>query len=254
MYTEIIDYKAFPEGGIYIMRSERIYIAAVCHHIGVNGKGPHKHNDWLSFELCVDGQPIIIDPGTYCYTGNIEKRRLFRSTAYHNTVVIDGEEQTPIHESIFSLVNPSGQLNILRWESNEQGDLLEAEHTGYADLSGPVIHRRCFYLDKSGNNVTITDNFVGEGKHSLAWYFHLETDLLCRIADREACITKMGKPLISITCSNSDVNAQLRRGWISRSYNNCEPANVICFHNEVEMGKSFQCVLKFVPVASATGR
>ena len=39
------------------MRSEELYLMCVCHKIGVNGVGPHKHNDWLSFELCVGKHP-----------------------------------------------------------------------------------------------------------------------------------------------------------------------------------------------------
>ena len=113
------------------MRSERIYLLAVCHKIGVNGVGPHKHNDWLSFELCVGDHPVIIDPGSYCYTSNVNMRHLFRSTAYHNTVVIDREEQVSIRNSMFGLVNPYGDIEVLRWKSNEFSDVLEAEHTGY---------------------------------------------------------------------------------------------------------------------------
>ncbi len=51
----------------------------------------HAHCDCLSFELSCKGEPIIVNSGTYAYQS--ELRSFFRSTAAHNTCLIDGEEQ-----------------------------------------------------------------------------------------------------------------------------------------------------------------
>jgi hypothetical protein len=45
--------------------------------------GGHAHNDKLSFELCVDGEDIIVDPGSYIYALNPEMRNHFRCAASH---------------------------------------------------------------------------------------------------------------------------------------------------------------------------
>ena len=219
--------KAFPEGGIYIMRSERIYLLAMCHQIGVNGVGPHKHNDWLSFELCVDGKSVIVDPGTYCYTGNMEMRRLFRSTAYHNTVVIDGKEQVSIHNSMFGLINPHGEIRVLRWESEDTHDLLETEHTGYTRLENPVTHSRRFLLDKTKNEVEITDTFIGNGEHTFEWYLHLDVRLDCKVGGNKVAILKNEVPCLKVTVSDFDTAPQIRHGWVSQAYNRREEAYVI---------------------------
>lgn len=218
---------AFPDAGIYVMRSERIYLAAICHKIGVNGVGPHKHNDWLSFELCVDDQPVIIDPGTYCYTSNMEMRRLFRSTKYHNTVVVDAKEQIEIHNSMFALINPHGDVRVLRWESEDTHDLLEAEHTGYTRLDDPVTHRRQFLLNKRKNEVEITDTFIGNGEHSFEWYLHLDVGFDCRVEDNKATISKIGKTCLEFTIFDLDTVPQVVKKWISRSYNIREEAKTI---------------------------
>jgi Uncharacterized protein conserved in bacteria len=220
------------------MRSERIYLLAVCHQIGVNGRGPHKHNDWLSFELCVDGKPVIVDPGTYCYTGNIEMRRLFRSTAYHNTVVVDGEEQIPIHNSMFGLINPSGQVNILRWESDEQCDLLEAEHTGYTRLPHPVVHRRRFSLDKVEEEVVITDSFSGKERHILEWYLHLDNGYGCDMVDNKIIVSSKQKPCLEIAFSDHTITPQIKDGWISKSYNRRENGETIYWRRQGKLEPS----------------
>lgn len=229
---------AFPDAGIYVMRSEHIYLLAACQPIGINGVGAHKHNDWLSFELCVDGKPVIVDPGTYCYTGNMEMRRLFRSTKYHNTVVVDGKEQIEIHNSMFGLVNPHGEVSVLQWETNATRDLLEAEHTGYSRLSEPVVHRRRFVLDKNKNQVEITDMFSGEGEHTVEWHLHLEEGLRCTFQDKRLDISDTGRTLLYLFLTDNFETFKIKRGWVSRAYNSKEEAEVICYYSRCNVAES----------------
>jgi hypothetical protein len=243
--SALLSSKAFSAGGLYVMRSERIYLAAVCHRIGVNGIAPHKHNDWLSFELCVDGKPVIVDPGTYCYTSNMEIRRLFRSTAYHNTVVIDGEEQITIHNSMFSLINPHGEVRVLRWETNAARDLLEAEHTGYTRLSDPVVHRRRFVLDKSKNQVEITDIFSGEGEHTVEWYLHLEIGLGCQVEAHKALVFKEWNSVLEVELTGFKIIPEVQNGLVSRSYNRSKEAKVVCWKKSIDFALSPSLTQRF---------
>ena len=54
--------------------------------------GGHAHADALSLTLTVSGRPLLIDPGTASYVDSVLRDR-FRSTAMHNTVVVDGRPQ-----------------------------------------------------------------------------------------------------------------------------------------------------------------
>ena len=51
----------------------------------------HAHCDAMSFELFCDGKPVVVNCGTYAY--QCKERSFFRSTAAHNTVMVDGKEQ-----------------------------------------------------------------------------------------------------------------------------------------------------------------
>lgn len=64
-----------------------------CGELGQYGKGGHDHNDNLSYELYFNGQPFIVDAGTYCYTSNFEKRNYYRKTSAHNVLTIGDNEQ-----------------------------------------------------------------------------------------------------------------------------------------------------------------
>lgn len=82
---------AFPDAGYY-----KLYDGDVAVMIDAGEPGPsymlgHAHCDCLSFELSYGGEPVIVNSGTYSYQSDL--RPYFRSTAAHNTCVVDGEEQ-----------------------------------------------------------------------------------------------------------------------------------------------------------------
>ena len=52
----------------------------------------HAHCDSMSFELFCDGKPVLVNSGTYAY--QCKERSYFRNTASHNTVMIEGAEQS----------------------------------------------------------------------------------------------------------------------------------------------------------------
>ena len=57
--------------------------------------GSHGHNDSLSIDVWANGKSLIVDPGTYVYTGDLKQRHLFRSTAFHSTEESMARSRTP---------------------------------------------------------------------------------------------------------------------------------------------------------------
>lgn len=84
--------RAFPEAGYYCLENNRIKILLDAGTMAPDHMPGHGHCDGLSFELGFDGRPLFVNSGTGQYQG--ELRSYFRSTAAHNTVVIDKEEQS----------------------------------------------------------------------------------------------------------------------------------------------------------------
>jgi len=74
---------AFADFGLWIIRGERLHLTVRCGATGRIDRGGHAHNDQLSVTLCVDGIPVIQDPGTYCYTPFPEQRNRYRSVLAH---------------------------------------------------------------------------------------------------------------------------------------------------------------------------
>lgn len=53
---------------------------------------PHSHADHLHLEIAVGEDALLVDPGTYCYSGNPAGRNQFRSCLAHNGPRILGSE------------------------------------------------------------------------------------------------------------------------------------------------------------------
>ena len=75
--------RAFPDFGVYVFRSDRLFLALRagfgCH----DGRGGHAHVDQLGLEMAIDGVDWIRDPGSYVYTAHPDLRNAYRSSAAH---------------------------------------------------------------------------------------------------------------------------------------------------------------------------
>ncbi len=164
--------KAFPHAGIYIMRHDDLYLCFNASGAGINGRGSHGHNDALSIEVCAGDCAFIVDPGTGIYTGDLQKRHDFRSTAYHSTVKIDGVEQNTTHRDMPFVIGDEAKPRVLFWEA----DKIVAEHYGYRRLKQPITHRRTVkFEDRSW---LIEDEFIGEDTdHEYEIRFHFAPGL-----------------------------------------------------------------------------
>ena len=58
------------------------------------GKLIHIHSDFLHFEYECNGVKHFRDRGSYTYSGNIQKRNLFRSAKFHNVPQYDAEQNS----------------------------------------------------------------------------------------------------------------------------------------------------------------
>lgn len=126
----------------------------------------HAHIDLLSFDFTALGKTMVCDPGIFCYRDD-DDRRMFKSTEYHSTIVIDDENQFEYQGSFQYGPQKTGYI-----------DLVE-ERDGYSVASGihynyePVVHRRYLALvDK--RFVLVLDKLSGLEKNDVKRYFHLD--------------------------------------------------------------------------------
>ncbi|MBA7653058.1 hypothetical protein ES703_60899 [subsurface metagenome] len=200
---ENIGSKAFADTGWYIMRNNKDYMIVSCGPNGQSGNGGHAHNDKLSFELSVGGKDILVDPGTYIYTPIPYWRNKFRSTLFHNTVVVDGVEQNRFNDKSLFFLENDAKCKINLWKTTERYDFLDAEHYGYKRLKNSVIHRRQIYYDKNKDYWIVRDLLTGKGEHKFDWCFHIAKNVIFDIDENSLAVT--------INCGiNDDKNIRLK--------------------------------------------
>ena len=73
---------------------DRVSVLFDCAELGYGSIAAHGHADALSFTLRVGGRDVFVDPGTFDYFTYPEWRTYFRTTASHNTLEIDGRDQS----------------------------------------------------------------------------------------------------------------------------------------------------------------
>ena len=176
---------------------------------GPLGDGGHGHYDALSVEAWAGDHALVMDPGRFTYAeGEPNLRHWFRGTAAHNTVCVDGADQTPYARGRSSL--PSAEARLLG--ERAPTDLV-------AEVRSPVyeaIHRRrVIFVD--GRYWVIEDVLTGERPHRYDLRWHLAP------GPRPACGPDgVTSPTVAITILGARSIA-LEDGWISPRYGIREP-------------------------------
>lgn len=129
---------------------------------------PHAHADALSFVAWADGRQLVVDPGSYYYTG--EWRDRFRGTAAHNTVEVDGRDQC----QFWGDFRAAHQPRVLAQPLRRQGDVVvtAGAHDGYRRLAEPVTHHRSLVWCP-GDGLVVVDVLRGRGRHEVRSSLHL---------------------------------------------------------------------------------
>jgi hypothetical protein len=83
-------------------------------------------------------------------------------------------------------------------------DKVVAEHSGYARLRAPVVHRRTIVFDKVEGSWLIEDEFPGEGEHDYEVRFHFAPELDVKLSESAVTATD---GLAALTVSALDAAA-----------------------------------------------
>lgn len=162
----------------------------------------HAHSDTFNFELMVNHSPVIVDTGLSTYEAG-QRRTEERSTSSHNTVEINGENQT----EVWGAFRVARRAKIIQLK--EDANTIEATHDGYKHRG--FLHTRKW--DFNDKKITIIDTIIGDREGNSIGYLHFHPDVTIEI-NKNLIISS----LIKISFSNIDTLS------ISR-YNYCNNFN-----------------------------
>jgi len=246
-----ISSRIFKEGGYCVMRAPGWLVVLDGGPLGYLSTAAHGHGDALNLIVTVHRQQVFVDPGTYAYQEGGKWREFFVGTSAHNTVVVDGHNQSERLGTF--LWGRKAQARILRWESTPAYDWAIVQHDGYQLLG--VIHQRRVLLHKSGS-LLVADFLLGTGEHLVEQWWHLSPDWRVEINGRTAYLTLKEFSLVFTVIEPTDVHLQVHKGeeeppqgWFSRHYGHKEPAIAICVRKKGLLPVRVVAVLYRCPVS-----
>jgi len=154
--------------------AQALYLA-----VAAADRGPivtsHGHNDIFALDLSAYGTRFLGEMGCVEY-GDSAEREYDESTAAHNCLTIDGQEQVPLHGEW--RWDGHAIPSVRRWISEETHDFFHGVHEGfYRFQRQETLHARkvCFLKENAqdgANYWVVFDWLESEVAHNYRAYFH----------------------------------------------------------------------------------
>jgi len=216
-------FMSLPASGYFILSpasGDRLFID--CGPIGPDYQPGHAHCDTLSFELSLKGRRVIVDSGCFEYEdGSI--RQYNRGNAGHNTLTIDGRNQS----EVWGAHRCARRARPLYANLNKEPDgtlVFEGAHDGYHRLSGsPIHHRR---ISWSGDICLIEDRVEGKGHHEIESRLHIHPSLSVDFTDGVANILDDDEVLVTVSL-NGKGEILKNQGWYCPEFGIKKPCVVL---------------------------
>jgi len=186
--------RRFEEAGVDVFRARDSHVVFTHgpQHRRLFPNG-HLHADAGSFELELDGSPVVVDSGTYLYGFDAALRNHMRSARAHNTMRVDGAET----------MQPTGTFE---WGSVAPGEALGFGAVGDVMATGcrrfePGLHGagvdHVRVLVRVAATVLVIDRMVPRagvtaGEHTAELYFH--TPARPGVAVHEGSLVRLPDP------------------------------------------------------------
>lgn len=217
-------HSSFTDGGYFLQRSGWAsqdaprYLLFDC---GPLGDGGHGHYDLLNVEIYGSGRPLIVDPGRYTYSeaGECNWRRWFKGTAAHNTVTVDGLDQTP-----YARRKPRGPIasgRLLRRTTAPDLDVLvgEARSARY-----DAVHTRTVIF-VAREYWVILDHLAAPSPHDYQLRWHLSPEASTSV-EVDATLSRVRAAGVTLSMARGR-RARLEEGWYAPRYGVKQPATVV---------------------------
>ena len=183
--------------GYYGFRDVDNLIIIDCGPLSAPDLPAHGHGDALAIEWSISGERFLIDAGVYEYNEG-ELRAYSRSTAAHNTVTINDEDQSEFWKSF----RVGRRANIINCEYSKlsKGFKFHGSHDGYSRLKGEPYHER--KVKYQPGLLNINDIIVGQSNYKVLSNFLIHPDWEIILNNNKHVILKSKKTTINMKSSH----------------------------------------------------
>jgi uncharacterized heparinase superfamily protein len=162
--------------GLLVYGEGALFLVFDTGDVGPDYQPGHAHCDTLSFEASLNGARVITDTGVYHYRVS-QERAYCRSTAAHNTVSIDGQEQSEVWESfrVGRRAYATGSSRMVEGGMT----FLRGAHDGFTRIARGLVHERCLAVGED-RFIAVVDWIHGNGRRCVTAHLHLHPDVRVR--------------------------------------------------------------------------
>ncbi|MEU1889630.1 alginate lyase family protein [Streptomyces pristinaespiralis] len=243
----------FADAGLTVLRGpEEIWCRCDGGPHGFLSIAAHAHADALSVEVRHDGVDILADPGTYCYHGQPEWRRYFRSTLGHNTLQLDGGDQSVSGGPFLWTRHARSRVLAADTSGTSDGGTARwcAEHEGYRRS----VHRRRVELTAASRELKVVDEVRGQENRAVRLAFHLGPAVTADLVGDRASLTwtRDGEARSAVLDLPGQLNWRAHRGesdpplgWYSPGFGRKEVSTTLVGTGLADGAEGFTTVLRF---------
>lgn len=184
----------------------------------------HSHSDLNSFYLSVNGQPVFVDVGTYCYRKDPKYRNYFRSAQAHNTVSLNNQNHVVAYGFNHWHNKKNLGAKVIDYRDSDETLML----TSKCCFPDHATHIRKVILDKSNFKLEIIDEIEASGNVEGQMFLHLSPELNFK---KNAVELNDGKSIFVESKSPFSIKRGEEKelsGWYSPEFSEKLPTQTLC--------------------------
>lgn len=214
----------FADGGTVVVRSGWGPTASVMTlDAGPHGtaSGGHSHADALTFDLCIDGRAVFVDPGTCDYVQAAVRDR-FRHTAAHNGATFDGAPSAATRGPFTWSRRADARLD--RFVPGPSATFLRGSHDGFEQSPAGATYERSVVFLADGIWL-LRDSFrAGQAGVAEVHFQSAHGVAVDDTAPRRA-VLRVGDTVVArLWAADADASLQVEPGSVSPAYGACLPS------------------------------
>lgn len=147
--VEPVSSRLYAGGGTAVLAGRRLRAMVDVGPLGFGSIAAHAHADTLQVLVWLDGKAMLIDPGMPTFFENPAARDRFRATSVHNTLNINGQDQSQVLGPF--LWGRRATIARRDWTCGAGTARIAASHDGYQGAPLAATHRRSVTLKPAGD-------------------------------------------------------------------------------------------------------
>jgi uncharacterized heparinase superfamily protein len=219
------------DSGYVVVRHRRHYVVVDGGPMGPEYQPGHGHCDLFSFEWSVGSQRVICDTGVYAYQDAL-MRPYVRSTAAHNTVRIDGAEQSEIWKEFRVARRAHPHMHCVAATADGTIRVVGC-HDGYLRLRGRPVHQRAFSFQ--AGRLAVVDRITGYGQHDIEAFVHFHPAIALKFQGQQTFDLLLPTGKLGSLHYEHWQQADLQCGWYCPEFGNRQPNVVLRLYSSTPL-------------------